>query len=674
MSKRSEATRLENERVKRQTEQRLARKREKEMQAAGTDEEYQDDSEDKPSYPGPPRSQVALLRNINWTKVAMGAGVVFLVLGILMLSSTGKSTPKKSKTPEVGVDTSDILKEQEALASTPPEELEASAPVAVPPLVDKVVEEPHEEPLEEPQAKLQDSLPETEKNAPEELEPASLEATPSTNPSVAIVDKALLPSPMPPPVPNPPESPLAPPLTPESPPRASMRWANLRLPEQCFMFPSAPHGVLPGLEHYTFSKKPIVPELAAEAPAKPTETATKIDIIEKAADDIRADHDNVYKQSENEEDVGARMMEETAAEKREQAGLQAEADPVTHDNPVASLDAEEAGPADLESETRKLMLHRRLLGKPRKRPEVNAEVDPPQQASAPAQVPQTAGFKQNPHAATGEALMPSSTELKAMNLLLNVSVSDGTCQFLTKECAEVSAQLLAQALRADAEAVSNPQITAADLRRVTKNLAYMHANSRTMLNSTELPSLGANGDLGNCAIAGENEYNPETGMRYDAFTSRFAVAIDRHEVLVHCAEKHHYCTLTRLQGVPITETVRIDARSYLKAKEAGMQLHQLLAEDPELSDGVASWGHKEEPTHQFVTLMLLLRSGLCQRVDIYGQPGVPARWFQNLGNGHIVTMPNDDDMDRALAATLQQERYMLRVAMHVFGGRMCFYK
>lgn len=97
-----------------------------------------------------------------------------------------------------------------------------------------------------------------------------------------------------------------------------------------------------------------------------------------------------------------------------------------------ALQAEEAGPADLESETRKLMLHRRLLGKPRKRPEVNAEVDPPQQASAPAQVPQTAGFKQNPHAATGEALMPSSTELKAMNLLLNVSVSDGTCQVRAK--------------------------------------------------------------------------------------------------------------------------------------------------------------------------------------------------------------------------------------------------
>lgn len=34
----------------------------------------------------------------------------------------------------------------------------------------------------------------------------------------------------------------------------------------------------------------------------------------------------------------------------------------------------------------------------------------------------------------------------------------GWGQFLTKECAEVSAQLLAQALRADAEAVSNPQV------------------------------------------------------------------------------------------------------------------------------------------------------------------------------------------------------------------------
>jgi hypothetical protein len=50
---------------------------------------------------------------------------------------------------------------------------------------------------------------------------------------------------LPPPTPPPPDAP-------ESPPKASMRWASLKLPEQCFMFPSAPHGVLPGLEHYTF--------------------------------------------------------------------------------------------------------------------------------------------------------------------------------------------------------------------------------------------------------------------------------------------------------------------------------------------------------------------------------------------------------------------------------------
>jgi hypothetical protein len=92
------------------------------------------------------------------------------------------------------------------------------------------------------------------------------------------------------------------------------------------------------------------------------------------------------------------------------------------------------------------------------------------------------------------------------------------------------------------------QITAEELRRVTKNLASMHTDSRSMLNATELPSLGMNGDLGNCAFAGESEYDPVTHQRYDAFTSRFAVAIDRHDVLIHCSKSMHFCTLTRLQG------------------------------------------------------------------------------------------------------------------------------
>jgi hypothetical protein len=92
------------------------------------------------------------------------------------------------------------------------------------------------------------------------------------------------------------------------------------------------------------------------------------------------------------------------------------------------------------------------------------------------------------------------------------------------------------------------QITAEELRRVTKNLASMHTDSRSMLNATELPSLGMNGDLGNCAFAGESEYDPETHQRYDAFTSRFAVAIDRHDVLIYCSNSMHFCTLTRMQG------------------------------------------------------------------------------------------------------------------------------
>jgi hypothetical protein len=39
-----------------------------------------------------------------------------------------------------------------------------------------------------------------------------------------------------------------------------------------------------------------------------------------------------------------------------------------------------------------------------------------------------------------------------------------------------------------------------------------------------------------------------------------------------------------------------------------------------------------------------------------------------------VTQPDDTPADRAMAATLQQERFLLRVAVHVFEGRMCFYK
>jgi hypothetical protein len=131
------------------------------------------------------------------------------------------------------------------------------------------------------------------------------------------------------------------------------------------------------------------------------------------------------------------------------------------------------------------------------------------------------------------------------------------------------------------------------------------------------------------------------------------------------------CARVSLQ---VTETVRLDAQSFMKAKAAGQAIHQLLAEDGDLAEGVEAWGHTEEPTHAFVTLMMVLRSGLCQRVDVYGQPGVPTEWFRNLGNGHIVTQPADTPEDRAMAATLQQERFLLRVAVHVFEGRMCFYK
>lgn len=160
-------------------------------------------------------------------------------------------------------------------------------------------------------------------------------------------------------------------------------------------------------------------------------------------------------------------------------------------------------------------------------------------------------------------------------------------QFTTRECAEAASHQLAAALRLDAEAVTNQKISREELKRVSDNLAQLHANPRTMLNGTELPSLGRNGALGTCAFVNEGEFKP-TGdrrgvtpltlcfsllflprvssslvgarpaargglrrvssqpasapgnpgkcphSRFDATVSRFAAVVDTHDTLVYC--------------------------------------------------------------------------------------------------------------------------------------------
>jgi len=118
--------------------------------------------------------------------------------------------------------------------------------------------------------------------------------------------------------------------------------------------------------------------------------------------------------------------------------------------------------------------------------------------------------------------------------------------------------------------------------------------------------------------------------------------------------------------------VRLDAQSYLIAVEAGEHIHRILASDRELRQGVAHWGARSKPTHAFVTTIMLLRSGLCSRIDAYGQPGVPLTWYRSSGLGQLVVAPGPSEEELELAKTLVQERYFYRTAMDT--SRMCFYK
>jgi len=90
------------------------------------------------------------------------------------------------------------------------------------------------------------------------------------------------------------------------------------------------------------------------------------------------------------------------------------------------------------------------------------------------------------------------------------------------------------------------------------------------------------------------------------------------------------------------------------------------------SVSVVNWGHAGEPTHQFITTIMLLRSGLCSRLDIYGQPSIPLEWYRAQGYGHITAVPGKGDKDKLLAKTLVQERFFYRVVMHE--NKVCFFK
>merc|ERR1711966_319218 len=446
------------------------------------------------------------------------------------------------------------------------------------------------------------------------------------------------------------------------------RWAALGVPEVCIRPGVAPSGVIPGLELHDRYDDAFYTKPAGT-------TAAHTDKVQHT-EEQQAEHEDA--------------KEEIIEEKEEEAELAAEEGVTISDEEqtedetkleVGQEDAETiAGASSDEGEKRRA---RSLLGKQKKAggritgtPLTATSVQNVPLASASFGRERYAGPETNPLLVEGmsenaDDIDQADAEQRVMFEVAKLSLFDIACQFANAECADAAALQLAAALRADAEAVINPDVSPEELTEVSARLSTLHSNPRTMLNSSKLPAMGKSGELGSCALTSDAEYDP-SGQRFDATVSRFASVIDVHDTLVYCAPDSKFCKFTKLTE-PITETtVRLDAASYLMAKAAGKTIHSILANDEGLGRGISNWGYEGEPTHNFITTLMLLRSGLCARLDVYGQPSIPLDWFRSQGYGHITAIPGDSEEDQKLAKTLVQERYAYRVVMDQ--GKMCFFK
>jgi len=277
-----------------------------------------------------------------------------------------------------------------------------------------------------------------------------------------------------------------------------------------------------------------------------------------------------------------------------------------------------------------------------------------------------------------EWMRTATTENKMLYHIANITGYDARCQFKTMQCADMAQDLLARALKADAAAVVNENSSPEELKRLSEVLIKYTKDPRTKYDAAKLPSLGgAPKSMGTCAWTTEAEYNPKTGERYDRTVSRFASAIDNHDTAVYCSmnTEKKYCKFTRLSSDgPLDEiTVNLDEQSYENARAVGRLIHDSLSADIELGSNVIGWGYRGDPSPAFISLLMLIRSNRCTRVDVYGQPGVPIDWYNSAqGYAHMVAVPGSTPRDRELSRVLLQEKFFYRALMH--HGKMCFFK
>ena len=435
-------------------------------------------------------------------------------------------------------------------------------------------------------------------------------------------------------------------------PDATRRWAALEVPRQCLSPRVSPTAVIPGLELH---------EINGERAFYLTKEAKTTSLI-KTEDEL-----------EEVEEVKEELAEAKGEMKEAEKDLEVQIE--TEEEELKILE-------DKTGKTSPQVKGRKLLADD---DEDEAPLAPSLTKSQSSAGGTVRRFKfQNPLLVEGMDLLrdewqrTASTEKKMLYHIANITGYDARCQFKTMQCADMAEDLLARALKADAAAVVDEKSRPEELKRLSDVLIKYTKDPRTKYDAAKLPSLGgAPKSMGTCAWTTEAEYNPKTGERYDRTVSRFATAIDNHDTAVYCSMKtdKKYCKFTRLSSDgPLDEvTVDLDEQSYENARAVGRLIHDSLSADVELGYNVIGWGYRGDPSPEFISLLMLIRSNRCTRVDVYGQPGVPIDWYNSAqGYAHMVAVPGSTPRDRELSRVLLQEKFFYRALMH--HGKMCFFK
>lgn len=442
---------------------------------------------------------------------------------------------------------------------------------------------------------------------------------------------------------------------------ATKRWAALRVPPSCLRGEYSPAAVIPGLELHELDGEP-------------------------AFYLTRKEETTLRERTEDEKEETSEVREELdeAKEEMKDAEKTLESEIATEEEELKIIEGKDALPS-VDDESSTAGGGRRLLDDDDDKEDKEDEDERYGKLKARSTIIRKDGkivrrFRfANPLLIDGVSEIKdwrrAPTEKQLLLHIANITGYDARCQFKTMQCANMASDLLARALKADAEAVVNPSASAETLKQLSSTLIKYTNDPRTKLNATDLPSLGGTPQaMGSCAWTTEAEYNPQSGARYDQTVSRFASAIDHHDTAVYCSvlSEHKYCKFTNLKTSEMV-TVELDEQSYEKARAVGRLVHDSLSADVELGSNVVGWGYRGDPSPAFVALVMLLRSNRCSRVDVYGQPGVPIDWYHNArGYAHMVAVPGTSSRDAELSRVLLQEKYFYRTLMSF--GKMCFYK